>query len=138
MSRNRKRLVQLPLRGGRKMITLHHQKGPSFVPQGVKMSAFKRIFLFIAVNLLVMFTLSLVLNLFGVRPYLGRYGLDYQSLMIFCLIWGFGGAFISLALSRVMAKWLMGVKVIDPATHDQNGRELVQTVHRLARAAGLT
>lgn len=102
------------------------------------MAGFKRIFLFIAVNVLVMLTLSLVLSLFGVQPYLNRYGIDYQALMVFCLIWGFGGAFISLALSRIMAKWIMGVKVIDPATHDMRLRQLVDKVHRLARSAGLT
>src|SRR5690606_24141421 len=55
----------------------------------------------------------------------------------FCLIWGMGGAFISLALSRVMAKWTMGVKVIPADTTDPQLRELVQTVHELSRAAHL-
>jgi heat shock protein HtpX len=58
--------------------------------------------------------------------------------MIYCLIWGMGGAFISLALSRVMAKWMMGVHVIDPAKADASGAELVRTVHQLAQSAGLT
>lgn len=101
------------------------------------MAFMKRIFLFLAVNMLVMFTLSLVLNLLGVRPYLDAQGIDYASLMTFCLVWGMGGAFISLALSRVMAKWMMGVKVIDGRTHDPALQELVQTVHALAKAAGL-
>jgi heat shock protein HtpX len=57
--------------------------------------------------------------------------------MAFCLVWGMGGAFISLALSRVMAKWMMGVKVIDPGVSDPDLSRLVQTVHRLARAANL-
>jgi heat shock protein HtpX len=48
-----------------------------------------------------------------------------------------GGAFISLGLSKVMAKWTMGVKVIDPASAEPGARELVNTVHNLARAAGL-
>jgi heat shock protein HtpX len=52
-------------------------------------------------------------------------------------VWGFGGAFISLGLSRVMAKWGMGVKLIDPGTPDPAAQELVSTVHRLAQAAGL-
>jgi heat shock protein HtpX len=101
------------------------------------MAFFKRIFLFMAVNLLVVLTISLLLNPFGVRPYLTAYGIDYQQLMVFCLIWGMGGAFISLALSRVMAKWMMGVKVIDPQTREPELQELVQTVYRLAQAAGL-
>ena len=97
----------------------------------------KRIGLFILVNILVMITISVVLNLLGVRPYLNAYGIDYSSLMVFCLVWGMGGAFISLALSRVMAKWMMGVKVIDPQTHNSELADLVQTVHNLARSAGL-
>jgi heat shock protein HtpX len=101
------------------------------------MAFFKRIFLFLMVNALVVVTISLLLNILGVRPYLTAYGIDYGQLMAFCLIWGMGGAFISLALSRVMAKWMMGVHVIDPNTRDPMLQELVQTVHQLARSAGL-
>jgi heat shock protein HtpX len=57
--------------------------------------------------------------------------------MAFCLIWGMGGAFISLLISRLMAKWMMGVQVIDPNTHDPELQWLVQTVHGLSRSAGL-
>jgi len=101
------------------------------------MTWFKRIGVFLSVNILVMLTISLVLNVLGVRSYLGPYGLDYESLMIFCLVWGMGGAFISLALSRIMAKWMMGVKVISPDTRDSDQRELMFIVHELARAAEL-
>ena len=99
---------------------------------------FRRIFLFLAVNFLIVITLSLLLNLLGMRQYLTRYGLDYESLAIFCLIWGMGGAFISLALSRIMAKFMMGVKVIDPNTSDSTLSQLVETVHRLARKSNLS
>ena len=97
----------------------------------------KRVFLFLAVNVLVVATISIVLNLLGVRPYLNARGIDMTALAVFCLVWGFGGAFISLGLSRVMAKWGMGVKLIDPGTPDPTAQELVSTVHRLAQAAGL-
>ncbi len=97
----------------------------------------KRVFLFVAVNVLVVATISIVLSVLGVRPYLTARGLDLTSLAVFCLVWGFGGAFISLGLSRVMAKWGMGVKLIDPSTPDAGAQELVSTVHRLAQAAGL-
>jgi len=95
----------------------------------------KRILLFLVVNTLVVLTISLVLSLFGVNSRLGpgRFG----SLMVFCLIWGMGGAFISLAISRLAAKWFMGVRVVDPNTSDPNLRELVQMIHRLAQRAGL-
>jgi heat shock protein HtpX len=98
----------------------------------------KRIFLFIVLNFLVVLMISFVLNIFNVRPYLNANGIDYNSLLIFCLIWGMGGAFISLALSRIMAKWMMGVKVIDPHTKNSEEHQLLDTVYRLARKAGLT
>ncbi len=101
------------------------------------MSMLKRVFLFMAVNLLILVTLSITLNVLGVRPYLTAYGIDYQALMMFCLVWGMGGAFISLALSRVMAKWMMGVQVISPTEARGGEAELVAAVHRLAQAAGL-
>ena len=93
----------------------------------------KRISLFLAVNLLVVVTISVVLQVLGVGPYLSARGIDYRSLAVFCLVWGMGGAFISLGLSRIMAKWSMGVKVLDP----RSGDALVTTVHRLAQRAGL-
>ena len=91
----------------------------------------KRILLFTVVNLLVMTTITAVLHLLGVGRYLPQGGL--AGLAIICLIWGFGGAFISLALSRLMAKWFMGVQVIPPDTTDPSLRQLVVTVHELAR-----
>jgi heat shock protein HtpX len=98
----------------------------------------KRIFFFLTVNILVVVTISLVLNLLGVRPYIEAQGINYESLAVFCLVWGFGGALISLAISRIMAKLLMGVKVIDPRTTDPDLRWLIGTVHDLARAARLS
>ncbi len=97
----------------------------------------KRIFLFIALNAVVLITISLILNLLNVKPYLTQHGLDYNSLMIFCFVWGMGGAFISLGLSRIMAKWMMGVQVIDPDRCSGRERELVNMVHSLAKNAGL-
>lgn len=101
------------------------------------MAITKRIVLFLLTNILIMVSISLVLNLLGVRPYLSAKGIDYQSLMAFCLIWGFGGAFISLALSRVMAKWMMGVKVIKPETAAHDEQWLLATVSRLSSQAQL-
>ena len=95
----------------------------------------KRIFLLVAVNILVMTTITLVLGLLHVGNYFPQGGL--AGLAVFCLVWGFGGAFISLGLSRLMAKWMMGVKVIPPDTNDPALLELVETVHRLARSAEL-
>src|SRR3974377_1152316 len=95
----------------------------------------KRIILFVMVNILVMTTITLILGLLRVGNYFPQGGL--AGLAVICLVWGFTGALISLALSRLMAKWMMGVRVIPPETGDPTLRELVQTVHGLARAAGL-
>ena len=100
----------------------------------------KRFFLLIAVNLLVMVTLYIVLSVvLHFFPQFGRRGggnwLGYFA--IFSLVFGMGGAFISLAISRMMAKWMMGVQVIDPNTNDPEARELVRMVHGYAQRAGL-
>ena len=95
----------------------------------------KRVFLLVLVNILVMTTITLVLGLLRVGQFFPQGRL--AGLAVFCLVWGFGGAFISLALSRLMAKWMMGVKVIPPNTSDPTLQELVETVHTLARNAGL-
>ena len=97
----------------------------------------KRIILFIAINFLVVMTLSIVLTVLGVKPYLTSYGLNIPSLMTFCLIWGMGGALISLALSRKIAKWLMRIQIIDPAQATGVHLQLVQMVERLSRNSGL-
>lgn len=104
----------------------------------VQMAIVKRIFLFFAVNILVLITISIVLQVLGVRPYLTANGIDYEMLMYFCLVWGMGGAFISLALSRIMAKWMMGVKLINPNVTQGTEKEILDMVYRLARAGGLT
>lgn len=96
---------------------------------------FKRIFLFVLTNILVMVTVSIVLSVLGVNHYVTAQGLNYSSLMIFCLVWGFVGSGISLMLSKFMAKRMMGVEIVD-----ERGQyaDLVRKVHSLARAAGLT
>ncbi|MCP5503574.1 MAG: protease HtpX [Chlamydiales bacterium] len=95
---------------------------------------FKRIFLFFAVNCLVILTISAILSLLNVKPYLTSHGLDLQSLLIFCLIWGMVGALISLALSRKMAKWMMRIQLITPSGPQA---DLYHMVARLARNANL-
>jgi heat shock protein HtpX len=102
------------------------------------MNGMKRIFLFLTLNILVVVTLSLILNLLRLSPACSPYGFNLQSLMIFCLVWGMGGAFISLALSRIMAKWMMGVRLIEPHSTDNQDRLLLETVYALARAANLS
>lgn len=98
---------------------------------------FRRIILFIALNLCVLLAISVLMSLFHVQPYLTERGLNVQQLLLFCAVWGFAGAFISLALSRLMAKWMMGVEVIDLDTIHPEERKLVQLVHTLAKKANL-
>ncbi len=98
----------------------------------------KRITLFLMVNILVVATLSIVTSVLGIQPYLTANGLNFGALIAFCLVWGMGGAFISLLLSKPMAKWSMGVKIIDPNTLNLSEREIVNMVHQYARAAGLS
>lgn len=95
----------------------------------------KRITLFMAVNILVMLTITIILGLLHVNRYVPHASLT--NLAIYCLVWGFTGSLISLALSRLMAKWFMGVQVIPPETGDPGLSKLVTMVHDLARAAGL-
>ncbi len=97
----------------------------------------KRILLFLGLNILVVTSISILLAVFHVQPYLTSYGLDIPSLAVFCLIWGMSGSLISLALSRVMAKWSYGVQLINPANCSQKEAWLIQTVNRLSEEAGI-
>ncbi len=102
------------------------------------MNFFKRFGFMIALNILIMVTITVILSVFNIQPYLNNYGINYSSLMVYCLLWGFGGSFISLLLSKFMAKKMMGVQVIDPNTMSSPDQMwLVQTVHRLAQHANL-
>ena len=108
-----------------------------FIRTEVPMGIAKRIILFLVVNFLVIMTISIVLSLFNVQPYLERSGINYKDLLIMCLVWGMGGAFISLAISRITAKWMMGVELIDPQTRDPFQKDVLNTVYGLAQKAGL-
>ena len=94
----------------------------------------KRVFLFIATNLAIMVVLSIVLSVLG--PALGLQPGSYSSLLLFAAVFGFGGAFISLFLSKMMAKRSVGAQVItSPRTEVESW--LLNTVARQAKAAGV-
>jgi heat shock protein HtpX len=96
----------------------------------------KRVMLFLATNLAIVFVLSIVAQLLGVDRYLAARGAELNQLLIVAAVFGFGGAFISLAISKWMAKMSMGVKVIEqPRTSMEQW--LVSTVRRQAQAAGI-
>ena len=98
----------------------------------------KRIALFLATNLAVILVLSIVLRLLGVDSILDErnVGINYQALLVLSLVIGFGGSFISLAISKWMAKRSTGARVI---TQPSNATEswLLNTVERQARQAGI-
>jgi len=97
----------------------------------------KRIFLFVLTNLAIMIMVSVVLGLLGVSGYITADGLNYGALMVVALVWGFGGAGISLLMSRWMAKMAMGVQVVDGRTGHAELDWLYQTVQRLTQKANL-
>jgi heat shock protein HtpX len=80
----------------------------------------KRIFLFVLTNIAVVVVLGLVASLLGVNKFLTSNGLNLGALLGFALIMGFGGAIISLLMSKWIAKMSSGVKLIDqPANADE-------------------
>ena len=96
----------------------------------------KRVLLLIATNLAIMVVLSIVVSVLGFDRWLTANGIDYFSLLVFSAIFGFGGAFISLLLSKTIAKWSVGAQLID-GSEGTTQYWLVQTVHKLADAAGV-
>ena len=97
----------------------------------------KRIALFLLTNLAVMLVLGLAVNVLGLNRFLSANGLDLTALLGFSLVIGFGGAFISLLISKPMAKWSMGLQTINDST-DPTHAWIVATVRRFADQAGVT
>ena len=98
----------------------------------------KRIALFLATNLAIIVVLSITLRLLGVEGILDEQGinLDLNSLLVFSALFGFGGSFLSLAISKWTAKRFTGAQVIEQP-RDNRERWLVETVARQAQAAGI-
>lgn len=96
----------------------------------------RRVVYFLITNLAILLVLSAVMRILGIEPYLTAYGLNYQALLIFAALFGMGGAFISLALSKWSAKRLTGAKVIAAPSGDAE-RWLFRTVQELAAQSGI-
>jgi heat shock protein HtpX len=96
----------------------------------------KRVLLFLATNLAVMLVLGIVANVLGLNRFLTAEGLDLGTLLGFAALIGFGGAFISLLISKPMAKWTTRAQVINDSP-DPTHRWIVQTVQRFADQAGV-
>jgi heat shock protein HtpX len=96
----------------------------------------KRILLFLATNIAIMLVLGITASLLGVNRYLTAQGLNLGTLLVFAGLMGFGGAFISLWLSKPIAKWTTGARVIEQPSNPTE-RWLLDTVARQAQKAGI-
>ena len=96
----------------------------------------KRIFLFIVTNLAVVLVLGIVSRLLGVDRFLTANGLNLGALLGFALVMGFGGAIISLLMSKPLAKWSAGVQIIEQP-RNQDEAWIVDTVRKFADQAGI-
>ena len=96
----------------------------------------KRILLFVMTNLAVVLVLGVVASLLGVNRYLTANGLNLGALLGFALVMGFGGAIISLLISKPMAKWSAGVQIIEQP-RNQDEAWIVDTVRKFADKAGI-
>ncbi|MES1944293.1 heat shock protein HtpX [Salinisphaera sp. PC39] len=97
----------------------------------------KRIALFLATNLAIILVLTAFIQIFGIDRWLAAQGVgNYTGLLVLATIFGMGGSFISLAISKWMAKRMMGVRIIEQP-RDSAEQWLVSTVQRQARQAGI-
>ncbi len=96
----------------------------------------KRIVLFVLTNLAVMVVLGITASLLGVNRFLDANGLNLGMLLGFAAVMGFGGAIISLLISKPMAKWTTGAVIINDSA-DPTHRWIVQTVRRFSEKAGI-
>jgi heat shock protein HtpX len=97
----------------------------------------KRILLFIVTNLAVLLVLTVVAHVLGIDTYLAAHGQSLQGLLVWAGLFGFGGAFISLAMSKMQAKMFMGVQVIAPQSADATEQWLLSVVEHHARNVGV-
>lgn len=96
----------------------------------------KRIFLFVATNIAVIAVMSIVLSLLGVDRFISQAGLNLPMLLVFSLVVGFTGSIISLLISKPMAKWSTGARVID-APSSSTELWLIDSVRKLSERAGI-
>lgn len=96
----------------------------------------KRIVLFVLTNLAIMLVLSVALSVLGVNRYITAAGLNMGALLVYCAVFGFAGSFISLLISKKVAKWTTGARVID-GTESSTDQWLVATVQELSEKAGI-
>ncbi|MDR1911123.1 MAG: protease HtpX [Helicobacteraceae bacterium] len=96
-----------------------------------------RILLFLATNVAIVVVASVTLSILGVNSYLTSEGLDFRALLIFCFVFGMTGSFISLMLSKHLAKWATKTRIVSADTSDIKEARLVETVRQLAQQANI-
>src|SRR5690625_667609 len=84
----------------------------------------KRKFYFLLTNILVLLTIVIVVQITGVGHYIGSYGINFTGLLVFSAIIGFTGSFVSLAMSRIVVKRMMGVQLINPEVQSNHQEAL--------------
>ncbi len=97
----------------------------------------KRVIIFLATNIAVMAVISIIVGVFGLNRFLTSNGLDLPMLLVFSAVVGFSGAFISLLLSKTMAKWSTGARIIQQPGNETEAW-LVEKVRALSQKAGIT
>lgn len=98
----------------------------------------KRVLLFVATNIAILVTVSIVMAILTATGVIrGEAGIGQSGLMIFCLVWGMGASLVSLAMSRMIAKWSMGIRLVDGQTGNADLDWLFNTVGNLSRQANL-
>ena len=97
----------------------------------------KRILLFLVTNIAVLLVLTVVAQLLGINAYLAAHGQSFEGLLVWAALFGMGGAFVSLAMSKMQAKMFMGVQVINPQSADSTQQWLLSVVEHHARNAGV-
>lgn len=101
------------------------------------MVSFKRIFLLIALNFLIVIGTSLVLSLTGVYSLLQQHGFNPATFLVFCFAYGLVAAFISLFLSKIVAKWVYNIRLISPYDRSSEGQMLYKIVEKISLRANL-
>ncbi len=96
----------------------------------------KRVALFVATNLAVLLLFTIIARLFGIDQYAAANGVSFGGLLVFAAVFGMGGAFVSLALSKRMAKWQTGARVIEQPQSEAE-RWLLATVAEHAHTADI-
>ena len=107
------------------------------LPATIDIYMAKRIFLFLITNLAVVATITVILSILGIGQYQTAGGLDIRALLVYSLVWGMVGSFISLQLSRWMAKRATGMHLVDGRTGNGDFDWVHATVARLAKQADL-